>query len=80
MAGMAGFELAVRVLGIRPGCPFILISSYVREQDLATAAQAGVRHLIAKPDTVAELKQTLHEMLSQTSASDSMAARSLPSR
>lgn len=49
MGGLSGFEVARRVLAIRPGMPVVLASGAVMEEDERAAAEAGARALILKP-------------------------------
>jgi PAS domain S-box-containing protein len=55
MPGMTGIELVREVLRLRPDLPVILTSGYITDEVRAAAVQAGIRHLVYKPNTVDEL-------------------------
>lgn len=64
MPGMSGFELARQIRQLRPDCPIILSSGYVRKQDLEEAKALNIHHFISKPNTIDEMETVLHEVLS----------------
>jgi PAS domain S-box-containing protein len=68
MPGMSGEELAKLVLQIRPQVPVVMTSGYVRPEDRQSALATGVRELLLKPNTVEELGEVLHRLLSATRA------------
>ena len=45
-------DLAVELLVIRPGLPFIITSGYVRAEDAERAGRIGVRDIVLKPGAV----------------------------
>jgi PAS domain S-box-containing protein len=59
MPGLSGFDLSSQVLAIRPDIPIVMTSGYVRPEDQERALNMGLRDLILKPDTVAQLGRTL---------------------
>jgi CheY-like chemotaxis protein len=63
MPGMTGFDVVRRARALRPNLPMILVSGYVRPQDVELAQQLGVQRLVLKPDTVDGLAAALHEVL-----------------
>jgi signal transduction histidine kinase len=63
MPQMSGTDLAQEALQICPSLPVILTSGYIRTQDQEVARQIGIRELILKPDTVEELGNVLHRLL-----------------
>ncbi len=64
MPQMSGTEFAHEVLQTCPGMPVILITGYIGPQDQEMARRVGVRELILKPDSVEELGNALHRILS----------------
>jgi PAS domain S-box-containing protein len=63
MPGMTGPELVRAMLAIRPDIPIVLISGYLRDEDVAMARKLGIRELVLKPNTVEDLGATLHRLL-----------------
>jgi signal transduction histidine kinase len=63
MPEMSGTDLAQEALQVCPNLPVILTSGYIRSQDQEVARRIGVRELILKPDTVEELGNVLHRLL-----------------
>jgi CheY-like chemotaxis protein len=63
MPGMSGMELAEELLRIRPDLPVIITSGYVRAEDARRAEQIGVRDVVMKPNTVAEIGQLIRDRL-----------------
>ena len=59
MPGMSGFELARQILELRPELPILMTSGYARPEDRDMALRMGIRDLILKPSSIAELGQTL---------------------
>ena len=62
MPSMSGFDLARAVLALRPQLPVLMTSGYVRAEDEATAREIGIREVMLKPVTVAELGRVLGRM------------------
>jgi PAS domain S-box-containing protein len=63
MPGMSGMDLAEELLQIRPDLPIIITSGYVRAEDARRAEQIGVRDVVMKPNTVAEIGQLIRDRL-----------------
>jgi PAS domain S-box-containing protein len=63
MPGMSGMDLAEELLRIRPDLPIIITSGYVRAEDARRAEQIGVRDVVMKPNTVAEIGQLIRDRL-----------------
>ena len=55
MPGMSGFDLSREVLATRPDIAVLLTTGYVRDGDEARARAIGIREIMLKPITVAEL-------------------------
>lgn len=66
MPGMSGFELATELQKLRPDIPILMTSGYVRPEDREAARQQGVRDLLLKPYTVAELGEALAQVFGRT--------------
>jgi len=64
MPAMSGFDLAQRILAIRPGIPILLTSGHILPEDEQTALNLGLPPLILKTETVQMLGQMLHRLLS----------------
>jgi PAS domain S-box-containing protein len=68
MPGGSGLEVARAVRALRPELPVVISSGYLGEELRAAAAQAGVRHLLQKENTVEELCALLREVLAKPGA------------
>ena len=68
MPGLSGLQVAQELARIRPGLPVVITSGYITEELRASALQAGVRHLLYKPDTIDELCQIIQRLLATASA------------
>jgi DNA-binding NtrC family response regulator len=65
MPGMSGMDLARELLTIRPDLPVIITSGYVRAEDARRAHEIGVRDVVLKPGTVAEMGQLIRDRLNE---------------
>jgi CheY-like chemotaxis protein len=65
---MTGIELVREVLRLRPDLPVILTSGHITDEVRATAVQAGIRHLVYKPNTVDELCAVVLRLLQDSQA------------
>lgn len=65
MPGMSGMELAAELLAIRADLPIIITSGYVRAEDAQEAERIGVRDIVLKPNTVAEMGELIRERLNE---------------
>jgi CheY-like chemotaxis protein len=63
MPEMNGLDLAAQLLAIRPDLPIIITSGYVRPEDKLKADRLGVRDIVLKPNTVAEMGELIRERL-----------------
>lgn len=63
MPGMSGLDMAEELLQIRPDLPIIITSGYVRAEDARRAEQIGVRDVVLKPNTVAEIGQLIRDRI-----------------
>ena len=66
MPGLSGLELVREVRAIRADLPVALTSGYITDELRQQAAEAGVRHLIYKPNTVSELCEVVRALTSET--------------
>jgi DNA-binding response OmpR family regulator len=62
MPAMSGFELAQKLLEIRPDVPILMVSGYFAPEDAATGAQLGIRQLVHKPLSMRRLGQLLSDI------------------
>ncbi len=63
MPGMSGLELAYEAGRLRPGLPVVVATGFVTDELKAIAATVGVRDVIYKPDTFAELGAAIRAAL-----------------
>ncbi len=63
MPGISGLQVAKLLTAIRPDLPVLLVSGYVSDELKENAAQAGVRQVIYKPNTVEELCDAVHRFV-----------------
>jgi signal transduction histidine kinase/CheY-like chemotaxis protein len=59
MPHMNGAELALAIHKIRPELPVIIITGYMRSEEVEIARQAGVKHFLPKPFTIESLTKIL---------------------
>jgi len=64
MPGLSGFDVARRMLGIRPGLPIVVTSGHIGPEEYATLAEIGVQDFVLKPTVIEELQATLKRVLS----------------
>jgi PAS domain S-box-containing protein len=62
MPAMSGFELAEKLLEVRPDVPILMVSGYFAPEDAATGAQLGIRQLIHKPLSMRRLGELLSDI------------------
>lgn len=65
MPYMGGPDLVKQMRAIRADLPIIMVTGYIRPEDTEEARNLGSVHLILKPNTVQELSEVLHEILSK---------------
>lgn len=58
----SGIEVAGRILQVRPGVPIILATGELSEALAGQAKNAGIRHLLHKPNTVEALCRAIHDL------------------
>jgi CheY-like chemotaxis protein len=66
MPGLSGFELARRIMSLRPGMPVILCTGY---SDLVTeeaALAAGIKAFVTKPLRRVEIAETIQRVMENT--------------
>ena len=62
MPRMTGTRLAREILSLRPDLPVLMVSGAERS-DPKTLAAIGVRGMLRKPHTAAELERAIHDVL-----------------
>ncbi len=65
MPGLSGLQLAERILAVRPGLPFFLMSGNPADAPPSDVSRLGVRHLFAKPLNISEVAGQLSTAISQ---------------
>ena len=63
MPVLSGYQLAERLLALRPDLPIIMLSGYVGPEELVHAEQLGVRELLLKPVSIDKLNGALARAL-----------------
>jgi CheY-like chemotaxis protein len=63
MPGMSGIEFAAKVLAVRPDTLIAIVSGFVDQKDADRAHAVGVQHVVRKPNTIAELKELVTDLL-----------------
>ncbi|MCK5803730.1 MAG: PAS domain S-box protein, partial [Lentisphaeria bacterium] len=63
MPGMTGFDLAQKMLAIRPDLPIVLTTGYSAIIDEARAMSIGIKAYLMKPITPETLAETIHGLL-----------------
>ena len=63
MPEMTGFELAKKILSIRPDMPIILWTGFSHQVDAETAKQAGIKAFVMKPLAKREIAKTIRKVL-----------------
>ena len=72
MPYLDGPALVRELRAIRSTLPIVMVTGYIRDSDLEQARELGVNALILKPNTVHEMSEDLHRILTElrtTSAS-----------
>jgi PAS domain S-box-containing protein len=65
MPHMDGPALVQELHSIRPDLPIVMVTGYIRPNDMDQAHRLGVKELILKPNTVVEMSEVLHRILSE---------------
>ncbi|HKT74626.1 MAG TPA: CHASE3 domain-containing protein [Steroidobacteraceae bacterium] len=63
MPGASGIDVAKEILAIRSDIPVLLATGYVRPEDVELARSVGIREVMWKPQTVAEMGEVLGQLL-----------------
>jgi len=71
MAGMSGPELIRAVRAIRPEVPVVLVSGYLRDEDVETTRRLGLGDVLLKPYTAHQLAEVIHQRIRESSNSQS---------
>jgi PAS domain S-box-containing protein len=64
MPGLSGFDLARRLLSIRPGLPIVVTSGHIGPDEYALLTEIGVQEFVLKPTVIDDLHATLARVLS----------------
>ena len=65
MPGSCGTELAEQMLAAQPGTRIVLVSGYLRPEEIEAAKSIGIQEVILKPSTVDELVATVQRLVAQ---------------
>ena len=65
MPGLCGTDLALQMLQAKPNTRIVLVSGYLRPEDIDYAKSIGTSEVVLKPNTADELVATVHRLLSQ---------------
>jgi len=63
MPELSGFDLARRLLSIRPDLPIVVTSGHIGPDEFATLTEIGVREFVHKPTVIDELHAALRRAL-----------------
>ena len=70
MPGLSGFDLARRLLSIRPGLPIVVTSGHIGPDEFATLTDIGVQEFVLKPTVIDELHAALTRALAAATPRD----------
>lgn len=65
MPHLDGPTLVSEIHAIRPEIPIVMVTGYIRPNDLEQARNIGIKELILKPNTAHEMGETLHRVLTE---------------
>ncbi|MET0987767.1 MAG: ATP-binding protein, partial [Steroidobacteraceae bacterium] len=65
MPGRSGTDLAQQMLAARPGTRILLVSGYLRPDEIEAAKSIGIQEVVLKPNTIDEFVATVHRLVSQ---------------
>ncbi|MBX3117669.1 MAG: PAS domain S-box protein [Fimbriimonadaceae bacterium] len=65
MPHIDGPEFVRQLLAVRPDVPVIMVTGYIRPEDIEQTNDLGIRKLVLKPNTVQDMGQILHELLEE---------------
>jgi PAS domain S-box-containing protein len=66
MPWMSGLDVGAEILRIRPDTPVVLVSGYLQSKDREQAAALGIRHILLKPNSVADFGPTVQKLLAES--------------
>jgi len=66
MPGASGLQVAAELLKLRPDLPVALCSGHVTEEQRDRARKLGIREVLYKPNTMAELSETIDRLAAET--------------
>ena len=67
MPHMTGFELAQKVIAVRPGLPVVLCTGFSETVSAEKAAAVGIREFLMKPFDLRRIAETVRRVLDQSS-------------
>ena len=65
MPGLDGCAFSRHVLGLRPSLPVLIYTGYLTESAEETLSRLGVRRILAKPSSLAELSAAVAEWVAE---------------
>ncbi len=65
MPRIPGIEVVAQLRALRPALPIILATGLVTDGLRQTAEEAGIRHILQKPNTISELEAAIHAALNE---------------
>jgi YesN/AraC family two-component response regulator len=63
MPVLSGLQLAESILEVRPDMHIVLHSGYLTDEMTKSAQKIGIRRLLPKPSTSAEMIHVLHQLI-----------------
>jgi CheY-like chemotaxis protein len=68
MPEMAGSELAREILRVRPSQPVMMVTGYIRPEDMQQAQDLKLKRIAVKPNTVNDMGKVVYEVLAEIRA------------
>src|SRR5687768_6084934 len=65
MPYLNGPALVGELQAIRPDVPIVLVTGYIRPDDLEQARHLGIRELILKPNSIHEMSEVLQRVIAE---------------
>jgi len=65
MPWMSGLEVASEILRVRQDTPLVLVSGCLQTKDREQAVALGIRHILLKPNSVADFGPTVQQLLAE---------------
>ncbi len=75
MPRVDGPEFVRQLLTVRPSTPIVMVTGYIRPEDIERTKDTGIRALVLKPNTVQDMGKVLHELLSGIKSEQSSPAQ-----